>query len=600
MGEAESVVTTTLPSRDLRSLAAHYDILADAVLVEANDVWVYANPAALAMLACRDERDIIGRPALDIIPPEDHPIVAARKARARSGIRNQPIRLRLIRADGSMMLGEISSQSIALGRGSRNVMMVIRDVTDRVAEETRFTATFEQAAVGIAHLGLDGRWLRVNRKLSDMLEYSASELLERTIVDITHPADREEDVEIMEALRAGATESFSNEKRYLCRDGNFIWVNCTRSLVRTFDGKPEYIIAVVENIHHRKVAEAALRASEERFRHLVEFGTELIVVVDANGEMTYVAPTVATLLGYDASEVTGMSAFAFIHPDDLPDSVARVQRVASVPGARENAAIRLRSSDGTWRNFEISTVNLLHDPSVGGLVVNGHDVTRTAQISEELAQLKRVESLGRVAAAVAHEFNNVLAGADAFATVLARKNDPALEPIARGIKGAIARGKQITAPILQYGQPVVIAKSRIETESWLHDVRAEIEPLLGGRNPLIIELKAPFTFSGDRRQLSQVLTNLVLNARDASPHGAEIVVAARPGTGAGAILEVRDCGHGIPVEARDRIFDPLFTTKHNGTGLGLAVVQQIVVRHGGTVEVKSEPGQGAAFTVTLP
>jgi PAS domain S-box-containing protein len=598
--DEEGTVATRVATRDQRDLAAHYDILADAVLVEADDVWVYANPAALTMLKCRDERDVLGSSTLDIIPPEDRPMVMARNAKALAGGRNPPIRQRLIRADGTMMLGEISSQSIALTPGSRNIMIIVRDVTDRVADETRFTATFEQAAVGIAHLGLDGRWLRVNRKLSEMLDYSASELLERTIVEITHPDDREQDVEVMDALRSGSGESFTSEKRYLCNDGGFIWVNCTRSLVRTFEGKPDYIIAVVEDIHQRKQAEEALRASEERFRHLVEYGTELIVVVDANGEMTYVAPTVATLLGYDPAEVVGQSAFAFIHPDDLPASVARVQRIAATPGARENASIRVRSSDRTWRIFEISTANLLNDPSVRGLVVNGHDVTRTARMAEELAQLKRIESLGRVAAAVAHEFNNVLAGADAFATVLARRNDPSLEPIAKGLKAAISRGKQITAPILQYGQPAVLSRTRFEVAPWLRDLHTEIGSLLGGRNPVTVIVKDQLFVNGDRRLLSQVLTNLVLNARDASPPGAGIVISAHATPDGGVAIDVRDGGHGIPAEARDRIFEPLFTTKHNGTGLGLAVVQQIVIRHGGTVSAASEPGNGAVFTVTLP
>ncbi len=591
--------TAAPPARALRELAAWFDILPDAVLVEANGVWIYANPAALSMFACRTECDLIGKPMFDIIPPKDRAAALARREKALSGGRNVGIRQRLVRADGVTIDAEISSQTIGLFRGSRNQMLVVRDITARIADETRFTVTFEQAAVGMAHIAPDGHWLRLNGALAAMLGYERRELLERTMDDLTFPEDRALDVDGMAALLAGRQETFSVEKRVVRRDGSVLWVNCTRSVAFHPDGSADYVIAVIEHIDERKRAQEALRASEERFRHLVESGSELIVVVDASGDMQYVAPTVTSLLGYTSSDVIAHSVFEFIHPDDVADNRARVQRVAATPRLRENATIRLRSIDRGWRTFEISTVNLLDDPSVGGLVINGHDSTETKRLADELAQMRRVESLGRVAAAVAHEFNNVLAGADAFATLLARKNDPSLESIARGLKAAIGRGKQITAPILQYGSPDVVSRAEINVRTWLRDLQNEIEPLLAGRNPLWVEVTGEGVLYADRRQLSQVMTNLILNARDASPPGVPIAVAARVGAG-GGVLEVRDAGQGIPAGALDRIFEPLFTTKHNGTGLGLSVVQQIVLRHGGSINVTSEPGVGSTFTITLP
>ncbi len=587
-------------ARALHDLEARFDILSDAVLVEANDVWVYANPAAFSLLGCRTPYDLIGKPIFDIVAPEGRAAAEARKKKALAGGRNVAARQRLVRADGVTFEAEISSQTIRLFPGSRNVMIVVRDITERLTEEMRFMVTFEQAAVGMAHIAPDGRWLRVNSALGRMVGYERSSLLERTIDDITFSADRGRDAREMEALIAGREETCSIEKRLVRSDGSVFWVNCTRSVAFLPDGSADFVIAVIENIDDRKRAQEALRASEERFRHLVEFGSELIVVVDADGCMKYISPTVTSLLGYASSEVIGRSAFDFIHPDDLPGSLERVRRVAATPRARENATIRLQSIERGWRTFEISTMNLLDDPSVAGLVINGHDSTETTRMTEELAQMRRVESLGRVAAAVAHEFNNVLAGADAFASVLARKKDPSIEPIVRGFKAAISRGKNITAPILQYAKPEQVIRKEIDVRAWLRDLQTDLEPLLADRNPLVVEVTGENVLCGDRRQLSQVMTNLILNARESSPAGAPITVVVCLGGRDGNVLEVRDSGHGIPTASIDRIFEPLFTTKHNGTGLGLAVAQQVVLRHGGSISVSSEPGVGSTFTVTLP
>jgi two-component system, cell cycle sensor histidine kinase and response regulator CckA len=131
-----------------------------------------------------------------------------------------------------------------------------------------FRATFEQAAVGLAHVGLDGRWLRVNQKLCDIVGYSRDELLQRTFQDITHPDHVATDVKGVRRVLGNELQSYSTEKRYLRKDGSVVWINLTTSLVRTRSGEPSYFITVVEDIDTRKRAEEALRESEEQVRQL--------------------------------------------------------------------------------------------------------------------------------------------------------------------------------------------------------------------------------------------------------------------------------------------------------------------------------------------
>lgn len=136
--------------------------------------------------------------------------------------------------------------------------------------EAQFEATFDQAAVGIAHVSPDGRWLRVNRKLCDIVGYSPAELMGKTFQDITHPDDLEADLALVRRLLAREIDTYSLEKRYIRKDGNAVWINLTVALVWNPDHEPDYFIAVIEDIQARKEAEAALQDSERTYRTLFE------------------------------------------------------------------------------------------------------------------------------------------------------------------------------------------------------------------------------------------------------------------------------------------------------------------------------------------
>ncbi|HEX2120591.1 MAG TPA: ATP-binding protein [Thermoanaerobaculia bacterium] len=224
------------------------------------------------------------------------------------------------------------------------------------------------------------------------------------------------------------------------------------------------------------------------------------------------------------------------------------------------------------------------------------------ELARELDEARRMTSLGRVAATMAHEFNNVLAGINSFAEYLIRRTpDDDTRRAASNIRQAIHRGKRVTDEILRYTRASRPRLASVDVRRWLDAFLPEAKALTGGRAMLVCDDE--LYVRADVAQLNQVLVNLVLNARDASPPDAPIVIrvttARREGTPM-LDLAVIDRGSGIPPDIRDRIFEPLFTTKPGGTGLGLPLVDQVIRAHGGVVRVRTEMGKGSEFHVLLP
>jgi signal transduction histidine kinase len=249
-----------------------------------------------------------------------------------------------------------------------------------------------------------------------------------------------------------------------------------------------------------------------------------------------------------------------------------------------------------------------------GAVVAFRDITKQKEMQRQVDQAVRVSSLGRAAASIAHEFNNVLMGIQPFAEILSRKfsDDPVLQKPLKHILDGVKRGRTVSHQILRFASPAEPRLASLDLGEWVRNFSEEARPMIRDRK-LEVATTESLIVHADSEQLSQVLTNLIRNASDASPAGAIITIGAARAATISFLRErllephrfaavfVRDHGEGIPSEALDRIFEPLYTTKkYGGTGLGLAVVHQIIADHGGEVLVESSPGSGSTFYIALP
>jgi len=367
-------------------------------------------------------------------------------------------------------------------------------------------------------------------------------------------------------------------------------------------------------------AETALNAAERRFHDIVQFAPVGIYQATRDGRLLMANETLAHILGFES-----VDALMTLPIRDLyVDYDEHIRAVAlSPPGQSNLVERRMRRRDGSEIQVRKVT-HSVHDEQGEVLYDEAflEDVT-ALKASEEHGRLlqqslnnaKRVDSLGRVAATVAHEFNNVLMGIQPFAEVIYRrvKDDLNLEKATASILNSVNRGKGVTSSILRFTNPSLPRRQVIQASHWLATLEPELRQLAGPCRLVVEVSDGPLSFAADPHQLEQTLSNLVVNARQAMDGGGSIHLrcsAADPNTvfSFGRLerqetfvqWSVSDEGSGIPDNIVDNIFDPLFTTKRTGTGLGLSVVAQLIEQHGGKIGLETSVGKGTTFHVLLP
>jgi PAS domain S-box-containing protein len=365
----------------------------------------------------------------------------------------------------------------------------------------------------------------------------------------------------------------------------------------------------------------ALRESEERFRALIENSSDFILLADGAGIVRYLSPSAERIIGAAAGELLGRHHTELIQPSEreaqarLIDAVVRGERHVATP------SFRFETSDGRSLVLEGPAKNMLGDARVKALVLNYRDVTLRTRLEEELLESRKLESIGRLAGGVAHDFNNILTGilAHAHLALMGVDENSRVRPKIEEIICQARRAAHLTSQLLSFARKQVMKPKPINLNSLAIDSLHLLEPLLGDAIEIVTELEPELgTVEVDPSRFQQVLVNLAINARDAMTNGGRLTIITRnvpgrceppaadaegcdaaPAAGE-AMLAVSDTGVGMDKDTLTRLFEPFFTTKGGGrgTGLGLATCQGIVKQAGGRIEVVSGPG-GTTFQVFL-
>lgn len=375
----------------------------------------------------------------------------------------------------------------------------------------------------------------------------------------------------------------------------------------------------IARVLDRRLAEEALRRSEERYRTLFENLTQAVLWFDHDGRLLTANPATERILGLSASELrrTGGKPEILQVMNDKGQLVPEVefpylevirsgqpvtQRLLGIWNPRENQV--------RWVNCTALPLFPAGESGPCQVILTGEDVTERRRMEQELIKAQKLESLGVLAGGIAHDFNNILTSVLGNLSLAREVSPPEISSILADAEKASLRARDLTQQLLTFsrgGSPVRQAASIADL------VRESIGFTLTGS-----KVKCHFDITPDlwmvevdESQINQVLQNLVINAVQAMPGGGLIFTSAwncvlertsglpLP-AGRYVKIVIRDTGQGIPPSALQSIFDPYFTTKPNGTGLGLAIAYSVVQRHGGHITVESKVGSGTAFTIWLP
>jgi PAS domain S-box-containing protein len=364
----------------------------------------------------------------------------------------------------------------------------------------------------------------------------------------------------------------------------------------------------------RREGTAALLASEEKHRAIVESSTDWIWEIDRAGRHTFSNHRVRNILGVEPGELVSAGPLELLHPEDAPRVRELLERSVSAGSGWQGVVLRWRHRDGTWRWLESNAVAVRD--AAGGLVgFRGvdRDITERRRLERELVKAQKLEAIGTLAGGIAHDFNNLLQGLFGYIS-LARQSLPpgaeALEMLDQAER-ALTLSVNLTTQLLTFSKGGKPLKEKISLAAILEDpVKFALS---GSRSGYRLEVAPDLAaVDGDAGQLTQVIQNIVLNASEAMPEGGTVEVAARneaiaagsnplvPAGGDFVRVDVKDAGAGIDGKDLARIFDPYFTTKKKGSGLGLATAYSIMRGHNGFIDVTSRPGAGSVFSLYLP
>lgn len=505
--------------------------------------------------------------------------------------------------------------------------------------EERFRSTFEQAAVGLAHVSLEGDWLRVNGKLSEILGFSPEELLGMNCLKMTHPEDLPEDARNIDLLLKYKTKTYTIEKRYQQKNGNYVWCQLTRSLVEESPEAPKYFLSVIEDISKRKNTELALLNSEQRLRTIFRESPSAIIITSiSKGLYLDVNEAFLRITGYTRDEIIGHGTSEvelFVNPEDRKNLVRNIEKTGEVRNLEFD--FRLKSGEIATGLLQATLLNIENEPRMLSVVTDITDRKRAAEqiqrYVEELQDNKVIlENNAREMTELNEKLRELNASKDKFFSIVAHDLRSPFSALLGFSEYMYNHIEELTPDEVKdfsfriYRSLNSLLKLIENLLQWarIHTGKMEFSPGMFNLNELIDEilniynmnarrknikilcsLSESYDVYADKDMMDSVLRNLLSNAIKFTSSGGEIKIQARRTEGF-VEVSVKDTGIGISKEDMDRMFriDENMTRegtdKEKGTGLGLVLCREFVEMNGGRIGVESETGKGSTFRFTIP
>ncbi|MGH9699895.1 MAG: PAS domain S-box protein [Candidatus Acidiferrales bacterium] len=481
-----------------------------------------------------------------------------------------------------------------------------RDVTAQQDSETRFKELFQSLSEGIFFTTPEGRLLDANPALVRMLGYESKEQMQTFNFREMYAEPSHREFILRQMLERGSVQD--QELFFRRRDGALVRCLISGFVVRDTFGHVARLQGTLVDITQRFEIEKRLEREQEFVQRLIASFPDIIATLDLQGRFTYISPRVEEVLGYAPQTYIGVPPGKHASPEDLPRLHEMFRDLMAGKTSLAQLEYRTRHADGSWRTLRILPAPLYDsEGKINGVVASARDVTEAKRVEQQLQQSEKLASMGQMVAGAAHELNNPLTAILGVSDLL---HDRATDDVTRRhtelILQQARRAAAIVQDLLSFSRPAAAGREKIHVEEIVRSALDSRMMAMREKKISVVweaEQSLP-AMEADSRLLSQVFTNLFLNAEQAIAARGESgnlrVSIARDGSRIG--VSIADDGLGISPENLDKIFDAFFSTKRpgGGSGLGLTICLAVIKEHGGTIEVKSSPGNGASFRVLLP
>ena len=541
----------------------------------------------------------------------------------------------IIRKDGAIRTHQ---SNIALMRDASDKPIgfrsISRDITERKKteealreSEEKYRTILETMEEGLFELDLKGNYTFLNEAAGWMMGCKPEEMTGKNY-RMNH---RPETIQYLkEAFRrmykTGKAEKMLSYDTII-RDGSVRVHEANTTFVRNEAGGIVGFQSLVRDVTEAKKAEEALRRSEERYRTILETMGEGYAEYDLKGNVIFVNDASCKLSGYERDEMIGLNYRNYHNPPVakyLKEVFHQIYLTGKPEFLVEDEVVR---KDGSVRYCQMNVVlmrDALGEPQGFRMLV--HDMTehkkaeeQKIKVEEQLLQAQKMESVGRLAGGVAHDFNNMITVILGYAELIKSKlsaENPILKDLLEIEKAAI-RSRDITKQLLAFSRKAIIAPKTVDLNGMIADTQKTILRLIGEDiNLRFFPGERLWNIKVDPSQMEHIIINLAVNARDAMPHGGNLTIETENlllndayckthtglTPGQYVMIAVSDEGIGMDSDTLRHVFEPFFTTKEmgKGTGLGLAMVYGIIRQSNGSINVYSEPGSGTTFKIFLP